>query len=138
MWLVVGMKAESRAVTGGVRIRRRCSECETDAVFVEHESREIFTLYFVDVAGMASRRFLRCGACGAAVITDELEQPGVNQAGTAVGHVASWARRGKEVVTSKPIDERLEEAREGFADVVDGVEAKAAQLEKFFRDWRKR
>jgi hypothetical protein len=81
MWIVFGTKATTARVPGGLKVERRCMQCNETATFYEKELTSTFRLYFIDVFDYRRHRVMACGCCGACYATDELGLPGTQSAG---------------------------------------------------------
>lgn len=72
MWIIFGTNAHTTRVPGGVKIERRCEQCQETSTFYEKEVKRTFSLYEIDVFDYERHRVMACGCCGACYATDEL------------------------------------------------------------------
>lgn len=72
MWIIVGTRAKTQRIPGGLKLERHCSQCGETTMFYEKEVTDTFRLYFIDVFDVSKQRVMACGACGAHYATDEL------------------------------------------------------------------
>jgi hypothetical protein len=63
MWLIFGGKTRCRPVEGGWKMKRFCDGCEKVQTLVECDVKDSFTVFFVSVGGMETRRMV-CRECG--------------------------------------------------------------------------
>jgi hypothetical protein len=159
MWIIFGTNAHTTRVPGGVKIERRCEQCQETATFYEKEIKRTFSLYYIDVFDYERHRVMACGCCGACYATDELgirETPSRdgtergsigNRIDQAADRVGGYVERAAGAVGSgisslfsderpaRPASSRPPEAQppgldEDLDDLVDPIEARFRELEK--------
>jgi hypothetical protein len=95
-------------------------------------------MYFIDVANIASKRVLRCGVCGATVITDELARVTTTQTGTVLGGLNSLVQRGVDAVRSSDVDEIIETTKQATEKAAEKAEQGVARAGRFLRSLAKK
>lgn len=74
MFFLFGRKSKMRRVSGGRQEKRRCPECEENALFVEHDRASTYTAYLVELWDSSDRVFV-CGNCGEAMDLEDTSPP---------------------------------------------------------------